>query len=664
MYEMYFDLGLQVVQVAKRGKNPLGVEWQNRAATSAEQIEQWVEDGFNIGVILGPPSEIVDVELDSPEAEEAWKKLNIECWTPTFKGKRGLHRLFRMPAGLIRKTVVKPHGIECRIGNAIGPDGRPLACQSVFPPSVHESGHQYQWVEGMSIDDFNGEFMELPAILFQMINDESCHLTSMGVPGTKIGGSGNIVEDGASEGGRNNSLFKHGIKRCYEHNVSQMTEDIRDYLLNDLKMVNKLYCKPPLSLDEVERVMRSALKAAGETQEAEKTEMGIFDSHDDVIGQGEQKIADQLRNQTNKLERKERELTAKELERAHLKDKSQALIDIHSLNPAEVEIMPQRKYEKTPGAKELRKSLRRLHTVEKEIPKIQNVIETTQDRIEQNEDKLDVERNRPNRRDVVRVNEGELGIYEDLGLVVTREQSNPGSWHLQVTDSMPPMYHLLIPALSEFLAGVGGRITLSRDQLFNPQKVSDAILDSTGTVCVAFRPIVWDRIWKGRADNIGVLQALLASSERVYNDDHDKILLAAEKMRDFLSMASSNQHVDTPSINGNPIWRHDGCLWFNWKAAWETASHKTDLSKIDFENLKRSLLNSSDKSEFTSDEYFFETVQIKVVFTVWKKSEEWKALLDLCSDNSREIRSGRLIVEAQDDSEISTSDQSSEDSTA
>lgn len=664
MYELYFDIGLQVVKVAKRGKNPIGVEWQNRAATSAEQIEQWVEDGYNIGVILGPPSEIIDVELDSPEAEEAWNKLNLECWTPTFRGKRGLHRLFRMPAGLIRKTVVKPHGIECRIGNLLGPDGQPRACQSVFPPSVHESGHQYQWVEGMSIDDFNGEFMELPAILFQMINDESCHITSKGVPGAKIGGTGNIVEDGASEGGRNNSLFKHGIKRCYEHNVSQMTEDIREYLLNDLKMVNKLYCDPPLPPHEVEQVMRSALKAAGETQEAEKKEMGIFDSHDAVVGIHEKKIVDSLNTQTNRLERKERELTAKELERAHLKDKSQALIDIHSLDPAEVEIMPQQKYEKTPGAQELRKSLRRLHTVEKEIPKIQQTIENTQDRIEQNQDKLAVEKSRQNRRDVVRVNEGELQIFEDLGLVVTRDQSNPGSWHLQVTDSIPPMYHLLIPALSEFLAGVGGRITLSRDQLFNPQKVSDAILDSTGTVCVAFRPIVWDRIWKGRADNLGVLQQLLSTAERVHNDNHDKILLAAKKMRDFLSMASSNQHVDTPSINGNPIWRHDGCLWFDWGSAWETASHKTDLSKIDSENLMRKLLNSSDKSEFTTEEYFFETVQIKVIFTVWKPSEEWKALLDLCSDNSKQIRSGRLTIEAQDDSEILASDQSSEDSTA
>lgn len=664
MYELYFDLGLQVVQVAKRGKNPIGVEWQNRAATSAEQIEQWVEDGYNIGVILGPPSEIIDVELDSPEAEEAWNKLNLECWTPTFRGKRGLHRLFTMPRGLIRKTVVKPHGIECRIGNALGPDGQPRACQSVFPPSVHESGHQYQWVEGMSIDDFNGEFMELPAILFQMINDESCHVTSKGVPGAKIGGTGNIVEDGASEGGRNNSLFKHGIKRCYEHNVSQMTEDIREYLLNDLKMVNKLYCDPPLPPHEVEQVMRSALKAAGETQEAEKKEMGIFDSHDTVVGKTEQRIATTIKNSSKRLERTQRELTAKQIEQATLKDRSQALIDIHSLDPAEVESMNQKEYSKTPGAQELRKSLRRLHTLEKEIDSTQDKRDRAEERLLDNQVKLDEEKNRPNRRDVVRVESSELQIFEDLGLVVTRDQSNPGSWHLQVTDSIPPMYHLLIPALSEFLAGVGGRITLSRDQLFNPQKVSDAILDSTGTICVAFRPIVWDRIWKGRADNLGVLQQLLATAERIQNYNKDKILFAAKKMRDFLSMASSNQHVDTPSINGNPIWRHDGCLWFDWGSAWETASHKTDLSFNDSENLIKSLLNSSDKSEFTTEEYFFETVGIKVDFTVWKKSEEWQALLDLCQSSSKQIRSGRLTVEAQDDSEISASDQPSEDSTA
>ena len=161
-----------------------------------------------------------------------------------------------------------------------------------------------------------------------------------------------------------------------------------------------------------------------------------------------------------------------------------------------------------------------------------------------------------------------------------------------------------------------------------------------------------------------MLQQLLATAERIHDDDHDKILLAAKKMRDYLSMASSNQHVDTPSINGNPIWRHDGRLWFDWGAAWETASHKTDLSKIDADRLKKKLLNSSEKTAFTTEEYFFETVQIKVIFTVWKKSEEWKALLDLCSDNSKQIRSGRLTIEAQDDSEISAGDQSSEGSTS
>ena len=98
--------------------------------------------------------------------------------------------------------------------------------------------------------------------------------------------------------------------------------------------------------------------------------------------------------------------------------------------------------------------------------------------------------------------------------------------------------------------------------------------------------------------------------------------------------------------------------------AWETASHKTDLSKIDADRLKKKLLNSSGKPAFTTEEYFFETVQIKVIFTVWKKSEEWQALLDLCSDNSKQIRSGRLTIEAQDDFEISAGDQSSESSTS
>ena len=83
---------------ATPGKHPVGDAWETRTTNDEEQILSWFESGepVNIGVLLGPRSGIIDVELDSPEAKAAWESLGLgEIWTPTYSAGRGPHRLFK-----------------------------------------------------------------------------------------------------------------------------------------------------------------------------------------------------------------------------------------------------------------------------------------------------------------------------------------------------------------------------------------------------------------------------------------------------------------------------------------------------------------------------------------------------------------------------------------
>ena len=145
----YAEKGLPVVPLHYRSKRPRAERWQERATTDPETINAiWEQDGeLNIGIKLGRGS-FIDLECDTDEAETEYQALwgGNPPHVPTFKGKRGKHRLFRWREGFPNKAVFHAGAIEVRLGN----DDK--GAQSVFPPSIHPDGEtRYQWV--VSLDE-------------------------------------------------------------------------------------------------------------------------------------------------------------------------------------------------------------------------------------------------------------------------------------------------------------------------------------------------------------------------------------------------------------------------------------------------------------------------------------------------------------------------------
>lgn len=228
------------------GKHPVDAAWQLTATDDADQIESWFlsDKPVNVGLLLGPASGVIDVELDSDEAKTAWDDLSLgEIYTPTYTSGRGPHRLFRYDAELPLIGVKKPLGIEVRIGAT-------TAIQSVLPPSRHHTGGYYQWIPGLSPEDV--ELAPLPDRLRAMLfNDDGTRIITR-EPARAL------IHRRVEQGERNNELYRFA---CREAARSPSIEDPQEQqdLLTKLRMVNQIQIVPPLPEPEVASIYRSSI---------------------------------------------------------------------------------------------------------------------------------------------------------------------------------------------------------------------------------------------------------------------------------------------------------------------------------------------------------------------------------------------------------------------
>ena len=125
------------------GKHPRLTQWQDKASINELVISDWFAKWpeSNLGVRLGPASNLIDIEYDCEEGKATALELLDHVKTPSFRSKRSVHHLFAFPTSLaIQKAVVHWHGLEIRFGTDT------KGAQSIFPPSQHASGVSYEWI--------------------------------------------------------------------------------------------------------------------------------------------------------------------------------------------------------------------------------------------------------------------------------------------------------------------------------------------------------------------------------------------------------------------------------------------------------------------------------------------------------------------------------------
>lgn len=129
--------GAACVKVGKKSKRPLGTAWHESATADHEAIARWIEDGYNVGILLGHGS-LIDVEYDDADGRRLVRRMGLlDAVTPTYTSGRGEHRIFRLVDDIPDCGWRKTGGCEVRFGG--------LPAQSVLPPSRHPDGRWYCW---------------------------------------------------------------------------------------------------------------------------------------------------------------------------------------------------------------------------------------------------------------------------------------------------------------------------------------------------------------------------------------------------------------------------------------------------------------------------------------------------------------------------------------
>jgi len=216
------------------GKTPIQrwAEWQKRLPTRDELLSQWRwQPNANVGICLGPVSQLVGIDVDGPADEQLLKDMSQGDLPATlsFTTARGSRLLYRLEPGMAIKSR------HAQAGNArvsILSHGTMTA----MPPSWHRSGKQYRWKPGLSPQHV--EAVPAPAWLW---HQKQAHVAGAAL-GTEV----------IPEGERNWRMFKMACTlRRFGATVAE--------ILAMVTLINRR-CAPPLEEEELRTIARSAAK--------------------------------------------------------------------------------------------------------------------------------------------------------------------------------------------------------------------------------------------------------------------------------------------------------------------------------------------------------------------------------------------------------------------
>ncbi|MEZ6152371.1 MAG: phage/plasmid primase, P4 family [Pirellulaceae bacterium] len=138
----YLTRGWSVIPVPHRAKKPILSAWQQMRLTHEYLPGHFNGKPQNIGVLTGEPSGwLIDIDLDHMRAVELASQFLPQ--TPAMFGREGKprsHWLYKVNGPIATKKYrSKSAGMIVEF--------RSTGCQTVFPPSLHESGQTIEWVD-------------------------------------------------------------------------------------------------------------------------------------------------------------------------------------------------------------------------------------------------------------------------------------------------------------------------------------------------------------------------------------------------------------------------------------------------------------------------------------------------------------------------------------
>ena len=141
----YAIRGWNPLPVAYKGKNPIaGKGWQNKRLTKEDLPSHFNDKRRNIGVMLGDPSNLIDIDLDCAETRRMADK-HLPQTSAVFgrKSSPSSHWLYE---GVTETAQYKDPTDGSTLVELRSNTKKGTPCQTVFPGSVHTSGENIEWV--------------------------------------------------------------------------------------------------------------------------------------------------------------------------------------------------------------------------------------------------------------------------------------------------------------------------------------------------------------------------------------------------------------------------------------------------------------------------------------------------------------------------------------
>ena len=238
------------------GKHPRAGHGVKDATTDSVQIHEWWEQwpDANIGLATGEVSGIIVLDVDPRHGGDRSLEMlereygDLPKTVSTRTGGGGRHIFFKIPNVPVSNRVGIEPGLDIRSSNGY----------VVVPPSTHASGNQYEWESGLSTSDT--ELAEMPEWLVEI-----CCGTNKNSDEAERNLS-DLIRTGVAEGQRNVTAARIAGYYIRRGDWYQKT-------LDELRAWNRRN-KPPLSDDELERVVKSIWRREKRKQSRQKRVQG------------------------------------------------------------------------------------------------------------------------------------------------------------------------------------------------------------------------------------------------------------------------------------------------------------------------------------------------------------------------------------------------------
>lgn len=233
------------------GKRPVYTGWQKQPIPDPETVDQWLADGFNIGVATGHGFVVVDI--DGPEIPPEFPKtLTVRTGRP-----EGAWHLYYSIAHITDETLLsRIRNSASKIGRKI--DVRGLGGQAVIPPSMHVSGQRYTWCADVPMAPLPEWVLKAIQLPGKWIELDWSNLDAPRKGWARVALEREVAKvAGTAEGGRNDQLFRSAAALTEIANGGGLTaEEVEEALCAAATACG-------LDDQEIRKVLKSAAKKVG-----------------------------------------------------------------------------------------------------------------------------------------------------------------------------------------------------------------------------------------------------------------------------------------------------------------------------------------------------------------------------------------------------------------